>query len=123
MGRAEKRRAEKAEKKKTATFNLTAAQIAEIKKDATNKALDTAFIMMLAFPVMVLHDKYAKIMKKETRLPNFIDELLELYDSFNKDYFTIEDMVNTVEEETGVKIVIGSKDITRVYEYEKGAGK
>lgn len=109
MNRAERRRADRDKGKKTATYNLSEDQIQEIKKKAVDEAVDTAFILMLALPVMVLHDKYAKLMKKDTRLINFMDEILELYDSYNKGYFTIEDLVNTIYEETGVKIDVSKK--------------
>jgi hypothetical protein len=36
-----------------------------------------------------------------------MDRMLEIYDSFNKDYVTLEDLHKTIFEETGVKITKG----------------
>lgn len=80
MGRAERRRLEREKGKAQKTYTLTQAQIDAMKKAAVDKAVDTGFILMLAIPVMVLHDKYwAKTAKK--RMPEFIDRCLDLYDS------------------------------------------
>jgi len=105
MGRAEKRRLEREKVKKEVTYNLTAGQIAKLKQDATDEAISTAFILMLGLPIMVLNDKFSKIYRKENRLENFMDELLELYDSFNKGYLTLDDILETIKEETGVDVV------------------
>lgn len=104
MTRAERRRQEKVAAKKPATYTLTSEQIEAIKQDAVERATDTAFILMLGLPVMVLHDKFDKIWKRENRLEHFTDELLDLYDGFNRGYFTLDDVLKTLEEETGVKI-------------------
>lgn len=104
MGRAERRRQSKASSQKQAVYHLTSAQIDAIKQDAADRAIDTAFILMLGLPVMVLHDKFDKIWKKEKRLEHFTDELLELFDSFQKGYFTLDDILKTLKNETGIDI-------------------
>lgn len=93
MNRAERRRAEKqAKKDKVATYNLTQEQINQIKKEARDEAIDTAFTLMLAIPLEVLiGDGYwAKSAKR--RLPKFLDDVLSLYDSWNKGVLTIEEL-------------------------------
>lgn len=103
MGRAERRRLERAKGKDQKTYTLTQAQIDVMKKEAVDKAVDTGFILMLAIPVMVLHDKYwAKTAKK--RLPEFIDRCLDLYDSYNKGYVELKDLTDTLWEEGGIRL-------------------
>ncbi len=68
MGRAERRRLEREKSKAQKVYTLTQAQIDDLKKRAVDEAVNTAFILMLAIPIMVLHDKYwVKTAKK--RLP------------------------------------------------------
>ena len=69
MGRAERRRAQKCEEKaKTATYNLTRAQLDalvrekisgeldRVKQEATNDAINQAMILLLTLPLEVLMD-------------------------------------------------------------------
>lgn len=89
----------------------------EISTEALNKlksllvtdALDTAFILMLGIPVMVLHDKYGQLIKKEVdgkgRLERFTDLILDLYDSYIKGYLTLDDIHKVLKEEGGVEII------------------
>ena len=70
MGRAERRRAQKCEEKaKTATYNLTRAQLDalvrekisgeldRVKQEATNDAINQAMILLLTLPLEVLMDQ------------------------------------------------------------------
>lgn len=79
-----------------------------MKVDATNTAADTAFFLMLAIPVMVIHDKYPQIMRKmvdgKSREERFADLCLDLYDSFNKGYVTLDDLAECLWEEAGIKL-------------------
>lgn len=105
MNRAERRRAEKqAKKDKVAVYNLTQEQINQIKKDARDEAIDTAFTLMLAIPLEVLiGDGYwAKSAKR--RLPKFLDEVLSLYDSWNKGVLTIEELREDLWNIGGIKL-------------------
>ncbi len=71
-------------------------------------AADTAFFLMLAIPVMVIHDKYGKIMRRnvdgKSREERFADLCLDLYDSFNKGYVTLDDLAECLWEEAGIKL-------------------
>ena len=91
MGRAELRRAMKLEKKeKTATYNLTAAQLdaliqerlkktyAEIKEEAVDEAVNTAMILMLTLPLEVLMDHYWT-KSYEKKIPEFVEHVLDYY--------------------------------------------
>lgn len=88
-------------KKKTPTYNMTWEQIENVKQEATKKATRKAFNLMIILPVMVLRDKWGFGNK---RLWDFVLATKDLYDSYEKDYLTLDDMVQAIEEETGIKI-------------------
>lgn len=106
MNRAERRRMKNHDK--VATYNMNPSQIKNMKEDATKKAVDTAFTLMLAIPVMVMHDKYPQLMRKEAdgkgREERFAEMILDLYDSYDKGYVTLEDLATCLYEETGMRI-------------------
>ena len=106
MNRAERRRLKKQDKVRT--YNMNHSQIKDMKEDATKKAIHAAFTLMLAIPVMVIHDKYPQLMKREvdgkSREERFAEMILDLYDSYDKGYVTFEDLVKCLEEETGMKV-------------------
>ena len=92
MGRAERRRAQKlAQKEKTATYNLTKAQLdaavrervgkelERIKQEAMDDAINTAMVLLLTLPLEVLMDHYwTKSYAK--RIPKFTELVLEYYE-------------------------------------------
>lgn len=51
------RKAQEALNPKKRVYNLTEDDIARIKQDATNEALNKAFVLMLGIPAKVLRDK------------------------------------------------------------------
>lgn len=98
MNRAERRR-NKLEKPKV--YTLTDEQIKQIKQDAIDDATNKAFGAMLGLPLLALRDTFG--FGKE-RLSRFMDDLINKYDSFERGYITLEDLINTAQEETGIKI-------------------
>ena len=106
MNRAERRKSGIKESAKTYTLNDS--QIKQIKDDAVKEAIDTAFILMLGLPVMIIHDKYPQLMKKvvdgKGREERFTDLLLDLYDSVDKGYVSFEDLKDCLKEECGIEI-------------------
>lgn len=114
MNRAERRRQEKAEKKKTATLNLTADQFEQFKREQSRRTAFTALTLMLGIPLMVLRDHHGFGKK---RLETFVENCIELFDSFDKGYFTFEDIQKTIYKETGVKIT----ETADKYYFEKGS--
>lgn len=72
--------------------------------EASNKA----FFLMLAIPVMVIHDKYPQLMRRDvegkSRAERFADLCIDLYDSFDRGYITLEDFHQCLWEEAGIKI-------------------
>lgn len=97
MSRAERRRAQKCEQKaKTATYNLTRAQLDalvrekisgeldRVKQEATNDAINQAMILLLTLPLEVLMDHYwPKSYAK--RIPEFTEHVLEYYEKWQND--------------------------------------
>lgn len=104
---------QKALERQKKVYTLTQSQINQIKKDAVAEASDKAFFLMLAIPVMILHDKWWEKTSKK-RCPKFIDQCLDLYDSFNRDYVTLEDLKECLWEEGGIKLE-RSKDPVKHY--------
>jgi hypothetical protein len=116
VSRAERRRAEKkAKKDKTVTYNYTKeqleavikagvkAEIEAVKKQATEDAVSIALTLMLALPLTVLKDKYWKKSAKE-RLPKFLEDVLSLYDNWDKGLLTIEELRDDLWEYGGIKL-------------------
>lgn len=101
MNRAQRRA--KGIKNNIPTYNITVDQLEGIKKKATNEAIDAAFFLMLAIPTMIIHDKFSKIIKKENREQTFVDLCLDLYDSFNKGYVTLNELQDCLEKETNLR--------------------
>ncbi len=86
---------------KQKTYNLSLDQIQQIKQNASAQAMEQAFILMMGLPLMALRDKFDF---GKVRLERFSDAVLDLWDSFNNDYITLQDCIDAVYEETGVKI-------------------
>ena len=108
MNRAERRRLNR-ENEKDAVINIKQSELEKIKMDASSQALDIAFKLMLSIPVMVIHDKFGQLMRKDVdgkcREERFSDLCLEIYDCFDKGYITLDDLMKTLEDETGVKLI------------------
>lgn len=105
MNRAERRRAEKqANKAKFPTYNLSQEQINKIKQDASREAVDTAFTLMLALPLEVLISEGYWEKSAKRCLPKFMDEVLSLYDSWNKGVLTMEELRDDLWEFGGIKL-------------------
>ena len=85
-------------------ISMKKSDIDKIKMDASKQAADIAFELMLAIPVMIIHDKFGQLMKKDGREETFTELCLDLYDSFGRGYVTIEDLRKCLWEEAGVKM-------------------
>lgn len=110
MNRAERRKRAKLGLpiKKEPVINIKASDVQNMKKQATDEAADIAFFLMLAIPVMVIHDKYSQIMRRvvdgKSREERFADLCIDLYDGFEKGYVTLDDLAECLWEEAGIKL-------------------
>lgn len=93
---------------KEPTYTLTKSQIDNIKKVATDAALDAAFIQMIGLPVLVLHDNFNKLMRREvdgkTREARFVELLLDLQESVNGGFIEYSDILDCIKEECNIDI-------------------
>ena len=88
-------------KEKTPTYNFTWEQIQQIKKDAAKEAVGEVIELTLGIPAMVLKDKYGFGKK---RLPEALDHMVDLYESYERGYLTLQDIRKALWEEGGYKI-------------------
>lgn len=116
MSRATFRRSQREEKKaKTATYNLTSAQLdalieeevkdklAVIKEEVTYDAVNTAMTLMLTLPMEVLMDHYwTKSYAK--RIPEFTEHVLDYYDRWLKGELDMDEMKKDLWEYGGVRL-------------------
>lgn len=94
----------------TPTYNVTYKEIENYikkgyikgRKDAIKQASDFS----LAAPMLVLKDEFGF---GEKRLLRFYEAVLELYDSVDKGYLNLSDIVKTIEEENNIKIATRRK--------------
>ena len=94
---------EKRKTNKTPTYNMTYDQIQDIKKQAALEAVGELLTLTLGLPAMVLHDKRGW---SREELEPFIDDVWNLYDSYEKGYITLDDCVRTLKEEAGVANIL-----------------
>lgn len=104
MNRAERRK--NGIKGKEPVINVKVEDIDRLKADAVKEAVTYAFKLLVAIPVMVLHDNYGKLNRLmvdgKTREERFAEMILDLYDSYEKGYVTMNDLVECLEDETGM---------------------
>lgn len=102
MNREQRRKA--GIKRKEPVINVRFADIEAMKQQATQKGVDTAFLLMLAIPTMIIHDKFGQLMKRDGREELFVNLCLELYEMYKEGYVDITDLHKVLETEAGVKI-------------------
>lgn len=101
------------EKKKKATYNLTAEQLDQIEARIKKECLQEAFITTLALPVMYLNDHYTELIRVEDcgkkRPERFTDGVLKLWEEFNAGLITIDDCIKVLKDECGIDLLRGTK--------------
>lgn len=102
MSGAKKKAKKKSEQPKEKVYTLTESQITQMKQDATDEAMGQALILMLSIPCMVMRDKHGYGKK---RMSQYVDDVLDYWDSFNKGYISFEDCVKCLKEETGIDLI------------------
>mgnify|MGYP001267548829 CR=1 FL=1 len=98
MNRAERR---KKGVKKVKSYTLNEHQIKDMEFKMQKDAADFAMQLTIGFSLLALRDEFGFGGK---RMDRFIDKVKELVDYYSEDYFSLEDMVKIVEEETGIKV-------------------
>lgn len=87
--------------KKVKTYTLNEHQLADMEFKMQRKAADFAMQLTIGFSLLALRDEFGFGAK---RMDKFIDKVKELVDYYSEDYFSLEDMVDIVEKETGIKV-------------------
>lgn len=107
MGRAELRRQQKQKNKSKKTYNYTENDLKRIKSEIVEIVASEFLEAVFGISIMVLHDKFGKLIKKDVdgkcREERFFDYCIDLYDSFEKGYLTLDDIRIALEEECGAK--------------------
>ena len=107
MNRKERRKQGIKEKPKTIT--ITADYLEKLKKEISVDATETAFEYMLCIPLIILHDHYGRLNRKEIdgvcREERFFDLCLDQFESFSKKYVSLNDMAEAVKAETGFDVI------------------
>lgn len=108
VSRAARRRTERENEKKPRTYTMTSMQIAALKEEMTKAVADELLAKVFGIGVMVIHDKFGLLMRKEVdgknREQRFFDYCMELYESFEQGYLTLDDIKNCLRDECGAII-------------------
>lgn len=80
-----------------------AKEAAKLATDAKGGAMERLFEELIAIPVMVIHDHFAALMKKDGREERFAEMCLELYDTVEKGFVTPAELRQCLFEEAGVR--------------------
>lgn len=83
------------------TYTLNEDQIQKLKDAAISEAIDRTIKIQLYTSIMVLRD-YNGFGKK--RLTEFTENWTEIMDSIQNDYLDYKDMIDVIEEETGLRL-------------------
>lgn len=105
MGRKERRKAQRAgiAVNQEKAFTLTESQIQQITKDAVLRGTKQGWNVCLLFALMALHDRHGYGRK---RLEDVCDSLQGKLELFNEGYVNMQDLVDTLYDETGVTVEI-----------------
>lgn len=119
MSRAELRRKQREEAKKTKTYTLTAYELEQleqrIRKEEQQKAKKLVMervndiaeqiqTMMLVIPTNVLIADYWK-KSAEKRIPKFVEDCINLYEAFLQGTVKMSEMAKLTEDYAGIKLI------------------
>ena len=114
--RSVRRRREREEKKKTVTYNFTKEQLDayvlkevdkirdDIQEEIRADSEKSVFEMLIGIPVLVLHDHFGFGRSRATK---FIEHVLNQVDAVDGGYYNLQDLRQTIFEETGVSLEDG----------------
>lgn len=96
----------KKNKTPTPTYTVTYEEIQKYIRQGYEKgyqdAIEKASQYSMAVPVMALRDEFGFGKK---RLDKFLESYMKLYDAIEEGYLNLDDIIETVNEETSVEIV------------------
>ena len=94
-------------------YNMTASQLEGMKTEITNEAICKAFSLMVAFPTMVIHDKFDQLaeLPDAQRVKRMGEMIIDLYDSYDRGYVSIRDLHECLQDEVGVVVEYDSGNI------------
>lgn len=117
---ARRRRGREEKKNKTATYNFTKEQLNtyvlkevdkirdDIQEEVRADSEKAVFEMLIGIPVLVLHDRFGF---GRGRITKFVKHVLNQVDSVDGGYYNLQDLRQTIFEETGVSLEDGMIDI------------
>lgn len=79
----------------------TIKEIREMKQQAHDEGVRQAMNITTMLPMLVLRDKYGFGKK---RMNDYLEHFLETEDAFYKDYITLQDIVNVMQDEIGIDL-------------------
>lgn len=102
MNRHEIKRQRKELERKNKKYMLTVREIEQIKLKAVSDAVNLAFPLVCGLTGMVMRDKWDF---GPVRMKRLMDQLMDYYESFAIGYFSIEDCLGVIKQETGYDII------------------
>lgn len=78
-------------------------EAAKLATHAKNEAVSRLFEELIAIPVMVIHEHFGELMKKDGREERFAEMCLELYDTVEKGFVTPAELRQCLFKEAGVR--------------------
>lgn len=95
-------------KEKDPIYHMKYSDFQRVEKEIADRTAENTFIMMLALPVMVIHDKYSLLMKKEldgmSREERMVNLIMDQYDAFADGFITIDDCLQVLKDECGIDL-------------------
>lgn len=91
----------KKEKKKTATYNMTDAQLDVERRRAFDTGSVVGFEYGLCMALLAIRDEFEFGSK---RLERIVDKTKTMFDAIETDHISLDDIRQTIKEETGISI-------------------
>jgi hypothetical protein len=85
-----------------AKHNDNAVKQALFRKHKEEKLIDAVFVIHLTIALYILHNKFGF---GEKRLSKFVKEFEEQLDCYNKGYVTLDDIKQSLKEDTGIEVL------------------
>lgn len=86
---------------KVRVYTLTEKQLADLKKQCTDTAVDYAFMYLVGMSIRVLHEQFG--FGRQKRLPRFADALIDEYERYLSGDMTPDQYRDLIYQNCGVK--------------------